>query len=118
MSEPLVKYCTGCETLKPTFMWHNPRKYGVRGKCKDCNENARLQNLYGITTDQKNQMLKDQGNSCAICGGRAKLLVVDHCHNTGKVRGLLCTKCNTAIGKLGDDPVTLRKALAYLENEQ
>ena len=51
---------------------------------------------------------------CQICGTVEKLHL-DHCHNTGKIRGLLCMRCNTAIGRMHDDPELLRKAIAYLE---
>lgn len=60
---------------------------------------------YGITVDDYNRMLQEQGGKCKICNetgdskdGRRKFLCVDHCHKTGKVRGLLCMKCNTSLG--------------------
>ncbi len=66
-------------------------------------------------------ILENQDYSCGICntpfetiGGRKMHL--DHCHETEKVRGILCASCNTALGKLGDNAQGLRKALAYLEN--
>lgn len=56
---------------------------------------------------------------CAICGGRDKNrhLAIDHCHDTGLIRGLLCMGCNTALGRFKDDPVLLRKAIVYLERQ-
>ena len=51
---------------------------------------------------------------CQICGVGGKLHL-DHCHNTGRIRGLLCMRCNTAIGRMNDDPDLLKKAIAYLE---
>jgi len=64
-------------------------------------------------------MLADQNGVCAICRlpptGRRKYLTVDHCHLTGRIRGLLHVKCNSAIGNLNDDPELLRSALDYLE---
>ena len=51
---------------------------------------------------------------CEICGEGGKLHL-DHCHNTGRIRGLLCMRCNTAIGRMYDDPDLLKKAIAYLE---
>lgn len=78
---------------------------------------------YGITEHQYNSMLESQNYVCAICGepeshiinGATKRLAVDHCHATGKVRGLLCAHCNQAIGRLKDDPSLIRKAADYVE---
>lgn len=55
-----------------------------------------------------------QNGGCAICG-RVTKLVVDHDHETNRVRGLLCSTCNTGLGKLGDNVENLRKAIVYLE---
>ena len=61
-------------------------------------------------------MLARQRGVCAVCGEQpARRLCVDHCHVTGKVRGLLCSPCNLAIGQLKDSPARLRKAAAYVE---
>lgn len=59
----------------------------------------------------------DQAGGCEVCGGRdeGKRLALDHCHETGVVRGMLCQRCNTAIGQMRDDPSLLRRAAAYLE---
>jgi len=71
---------------------------------------------YGITDNEYNQMVKAQDGLCAICKKLpAKMLFVDHCHETGKVRGLLCNKCNVALGYLGDNIQGIKNALAYLE---
>ena len=75
---------------------------------------------YGLSETEYEAMLERQGNACALCGadGRVahkEVLAVDHCHATGKVRGLLCDSCNRAIGLLGDDPDRLRLAALYLE---
>ncbi|WP_344447709.1 endonuclease domain-containing protein [Kitasatospora nipponensis] len=61
-------------------------------------------------------MLADQGSCCAVCGLLAgdRALQVDHCHTTGRVRGLLCRKCNSGIGMLGDSPEGVQRALSYL----
>lgn len=74
--------------------------------------------MYGISLEDYNKMLKNQNEVCAICSkvcitGRA--LAVDHCHKTGKIRGLLCAHCNTALGRFNDDPVMLEKAIKYLK---
>jgi len=73
---------------------------------------------YGLTVEAYNAMLAQQGGGCAICGGgpnsRGRRFAVDHCHGTGRVRGLLCSKCNTALGLLDDDPLRCEAAAAYL----
>lgn len=71
---------------------------------------------YGITVEEYDDMLESQGGGCYICGvgpvGRA--LDIDHDHRTGKVRGLLCSNHNRALGLLGDDPDLLLAAHTYL----
>jgi hypothetical protein len=72
---------------------------------------------YGLSVDSYQAMLESQNHVCKIChkssrGGKA--LSVDHCHDTGRVRGLLCTKCNTGLGQFCDDPVLIKRALEYL----
>ena len=79
----------------------------------------RLREL-GITMDQYAAMLERQSGRCAICGysdtaDPRYFPVVDHCHATGKVRGLLCLNCNHALGKFKDDPARLRMAAIYVE---
>lgn len=76
-----------------------------------------LQKDHGITLEFYNELLEIQRGVCAICGGKndGKNLVVDHDHKTGKVRGLLCFKCNVALGLLNDDFVLLYVAHEYLQ---
>jgi len=78
-----------------------------------------LKRNYGLTIHQFDALLRAQGGGCAVCGatesgGRIKNLSVDHCHASKKVRGLLCNNCNRGIGLLGDSPVLLSKASAYV----
>lgn len=80
--------------------------------------NSQLLRDFGITIEDFQMMLMLQAGVCAICqkperAGRN--LSVDHNHDTGKVRGLLCDACNTSLGKFGDSTETLRRAIAYLE---
>jgi len=78
---------------------------------------------FGITPESYADLFKSQLGACAICKnpetatrlGKTKALSVDHCHKTGAIRGLLCSDCNTGIGKLKDDPKVLRMAAQYLE---
>lgn len=76
---------------------------------------------YGLSVLDVDNMTALQSHRCAICettspGGKGKRFYVDHNHSTGKVRGMLCNKCNTAIGLLGDNPSTIIKASCYLMN--
>ena len=83
---------------------------------------------YGITPELYNEMLAAQNGKCAICGEietaqhnvskKTLKLAVDHCHKTGKVRGLLCQECNRGIAKFKDDPIKTQKATEYLIKHQ
>jgi hypothetical protein len=76
---------------------------------------------YGITPSEYESLCRAQGGVCAICRNTCvtgRRLAVDHCHATGAVRGLLCGKCNQAVGLLGDNPSTARDAAKYLEEWQ
>ena len=70
---------------------------------------------YGITEEQYQAMLAKQGGKCAICQETMTKVCVDHCHETKIVRGLLCDRCNTGLGKFRDDAGLIRRALEYLE---
>ena len=74
-------------------------------------------NKYGITTDQYAKMYIVQAGRCGICQIKYDNLHIDHDHKTGKVRGLLCMKCNTGLGQLGDTYSSVEQALRYLTNE-
>lgn len=81
---------------------------------------TRLRNQFGITAHEYDEQLELQGGGCAICrtdiesnGGRR--LAVDHCHNSGRVRGILCSECNLGLGKFKDDPILLSRAIEYLQ---
>ena len=78
-------------------------------------ENARRKHLsrYGLDTEGYDKLYDEQGGGCAICH-QAIVLVVDHCHNSLKVRGLLCNGCNLAIGYFEDDVERMKSAIKYL----
>lgn len=73
-----------------------------------------LRRKYGLSRHDYNTLLVGQRASCAICEVRPSFLVVDHDHQTGRVRGLLCRNCNIALGQLGDDPSRCVSAAGYL----
>lgn len=139
-----MKRCTKCGETKPLADFSLSRKDVYRSNCKTCQAASarawfrdnkerhketrhahQLRALYGITPDQYAEMLAAQGGVCAICGqdepsahgrtGTKFRLCVDHDHVTGRVRGLLCQKCNRAIGLLNDDIGLLESAVDYLK---
>ena len=97
-----------CETFKP----HNYTGLDKR--------DAVIRNQYGITLEQYNTMLEAQDYRCAICGNEDEVegrrLAIDHCHTSGKVRGLLCGKCNRGLGLFYDNYELLQNAIQYLKN--
>jgi hypothetical protein len=90
---------------------------------------SKLKRLYGISVDDYHRMLADQGGRCAICGsddpysrGYKRIadakFCVDHCHVTKRVRGLLCTRCNRAVGLIGDNAANAARMTLYLSKEK
>lgn len=100
------------------------KAYAAKEESKQKMRDYHLKRNYGISLDDYNKLHEQQGGVCAICGnpetvkhfvsGRSHPLHLDHDHTTGKVRGLLCTLCNTGLGKFKDDKELLKKALEYL----
>ena len=79
---------------------------------------SRLRKLYGITEEDYQEQLRIQIGECSICRHRPKtgeVLDVDHCHSTGRNRGLLCRRCNLGLSKFRDNPRIMRRAAQYLE---
>lgn len=126
----LTKVCFSCGISKPVSEFHRD---GLRYKpwCKPCRKvkrrghsngrvgkqkelQARLRYRYGLTVEGREQMLQEQGGKCKICLQELTIINVDHCHKTGTIRGLLCRKCNSALGLFGDDVENLRRAIEYL----
>lgn len=86
-------------------------------------DRAKMQKNYGITLEEYAELVEKHAGACAICGGEGfelvkgqkNLLVIDHCHSTGKVRGLLCHNCNRGLGLFQDSVDNLRRAADYVE---
>lgn len=83
---------------------------------------ARIKKEFGLTRETFFDLVEKQDNKCALCekpfeGLSRRLIHIDHCHQTGRVRGLLCMTCNVALGMLGDTAESLSKALAYVKGE-
>lgn len=114
--------CAACKELKllKDFDRHKSGFLQKRSYCKSCTHEKYLYRKYGYTITEKQQLYQAQNSCCAICQKHYDInaLHVDHCHNTGKIRGLLCNSCNCAIGFLGDGgPETISAAqriISYL----
>jgi hypothetical protein len=90
------------------------REYRQRRKAEE--RDAYLRRTFGITQADYDALLERQGGGCAICGKRPGKIAlhVDHDHETGEVRGLLCVGCNNALGQFHDDEALLRRAIEYV----
>lgn len=113
--------CSTCNILKEKSLFYPDKrqKEGLRPECKKCNRDTVLKRKFGITIDLYESMLSTQNNGCAICETRVPSgtgnFHVDHNHKTGKVRGLLCSNCNTAIGLLKEEESIILKVIKYLK---
>ena len=125
-----VRVCGGpCKRKLPLEAFVRDRYYrGGRGyKCYECHNTytngRRIIQSYGISLPEFTEMLARQGGGCAICGrkvdnhknGKKRRMCVDHDHETGLMRGILCTRCNTGIGMFANDEKLLRRAIKYLQ---
>lgn len=139
-----MRTCTACNETKPLteFFRDRSKKHGYMARCKPCKTSAHkayvtavgydrkrywanrdsererhLLKKYGVTFADYNRMLAQQNGCCAICQrpeSPQRMFDVDHNHQTGEVRGLLCTSCNRVLGHAGDSPERLRAAADYL----
>lgn len=140
-----LEWCRRCEQAKPKTDFFF-RKDGMQGVCKTCSMHSarnwrqknrtkyrsymadfNLKRLYGISSDEYQRLFENQNGACAICtcperlrrkDGTPRNLHVDHDHKTGKIRGLLCHYCNTAIGAMRENEDLLLKAIAYLHKHK
>lgn len=81
---------------------------------KEYNRSVWLKHKYNITTEEYDKMLAEQDYRCAICKGSLEMDRIDHCHKTGKVRGILCNDCNLGLGLFRDNKDYLKSAIEYL----
>lgn len=131
-----MKRCCGCKTVKDEteFSRNKSQKDGFCTLCKICTKDYqstrprdkdvyddwRLKKTYGISLETYKQLLTIQLSGCAICGyipvDGERRLSVDHDHNTGAVRSLLCQRCNTALGMINDNEELLKAMIDYISN--
>jgi hypothetical protein len=132
-----MKKCKRCNSLRAlkSFFKDKSRKSGLHPWCKKCDDvyrrmwkkkNPELDKLirmktklkirYGMTLEERNVLSRKQKNKCAICKKKfVDTPHIDHSHKTGKVRGLLCLKCNVGVSNFNDSIIHLKKAILYLE---
>lgn len=126
------RHCSDCGEFKLAVdfsLEKDSRSKGgiaMRSKCKPCHEHIKwkafILRTYGITADQYYELLDEQDGTCALCKSSivnneritSNKLFIDHCHSSGKVRGLLCSKCNHGLGLFNDDVSLLQSAIEYL----
>lgn len=113
------KHCRGCDQTKPLSDWNRNRASsdGWSSYCRSCcaerNRISYFSRTYGLSVQEVRDLLELQP-VCAICMTRPPVHI-DHDHETGKVRGMLCFPCNAALGQLQDDPTIIRRAAEYVE---
>lgn len=127
--ESSLKYCNKCGEVKPhsEFNRASGTRTGLNDCCRGCAQEwfvtrgsklrraNDLMTKYGVTLDEWDAMWSAQGGKCACCQTQlTSKPALDHCHQTGAVRGILCNNCNTGLGKLGDTVDGLVRAEAYL----
>lgn len=114
-----VRYTSTANCATCARAYSKARHKRVHEEDPDFSRRRHLWQKYGITFEQYQEALTQQNNTCAVCKddfvGEA---LVDHCHNTGRIRNLLCRGCNTALGHAKDDPLILRLLADYLEYHQ
>ena len=140
MASPVCyRKCRKCGLLSPDsdnlylFVKDSNHKTGYTNLCKECKNRhgrnspvtketarkAQYKFRYGISIEEYDDIYITQQGACAICFTHASELKyrlhIDHCHETGKVRGLLCKRCNLAIGFLDEDIDKLNSSIKYLE---
>lgn len=110
--------CFRCKTWKSNelFSIDRSRKGGLTATCKECTSEASTASRYGLSRTELNDLRQTHQGHCPICLGTDSDLVVDHDHDDGSVRGLLCSSCNVGLGLFGDDVDNLKAAIHYLEN--
>jgi hypothetical protein len=123
-----ARFCKECAlNMSPSDKQHIHVQCWRKGKSDHISRQRsqkRNEDKFRVSPEEYAQMFEKQGGVCAICkkantrvsaAGRVMLLAVDHDHVTGKVRGLLCTRCNLGIGYFRDNPTIVNAAVAYLE---
>ena len=124
MTEMVCRKCGEAKHVSLFAFRKDSGKY--RTECEPCRSMGEQARRYGITVGDIERMKEESGNRCAICKTHAddiphatfkhNPLVIDHCHTTGQVRGLLCPTCNNMLGHAKDNVAILSAAITYLSS--
>ena len=130
------KVCYSCKETKHVSEFYRSNKIYYQKECKECNRkrkhkwhqteqgkrssaNTKLKNRFGITIDEYDKLVDYVDGKCQICGAICSInnhrLCIDHSHETGKIRGILCKSCNSGLGNFRDDPILLINAVKYIQ---
>ena len=116
------KICPRCKVKKKSCLFgkDSHRVDGLSFLCIDCKRESsydgRVKREYGISRERLCEMKNERNSVCDCCKTKTKL-VIDHCHKSGTVRGMLCDKCNMALGLVGDSVETLKRMINYVKGE-
>jgi hypothetical protein len=112
------KRCSSCRTVyerpEEHFAKHRATWDGFQSVCNSCKRITHRNWVHGLKSGERDRMLAEQDGRCAICQEKCEKLVIDHCHQHGNIRGLLCRPCNALLGMCQDDEAILRRAIDYL----
>ena len=118
---PTIERAQAWRDANPQRYAENQRRYKSTIDYPAVMRAAHLKRKFGITPEDYDRRLSQQRGGCAVCGRAPKTgksLHIDHDHETGYVRGLLCFKCNAALGQLGDDLGRIERALTYVATKR
>ncbi len=113
--------CKPCQKKRNREGANERRRNSYTSYYKLYDRNRYILKRFGLSPEEYQLLLEKQDGRCAICDRTpeevddGRMLAVDHDHETGEIRGLLCRPCNTGIGQLGDNPARIKRALDYLE---
>lgn len=130
-----TKICADCHEQKPLNKFARSKFSEDKRfkRCKGCEEirqenftdyerarNKNLYYLYGIELEEFNEILETQGGVCKLCEAEPtpdRVFYVDHCHDSLKIRGIVCFDCNTGLARFKDSVEIMKRAIAYLESD-
>ena len=123
-----MKFCNKCGNNLPDEKFskrtYASGKVALQNRCKKCQHSMRVsyykpheaaRRKFRLTDEDYNTLIEKSKEGCEVCHAPLTKVCIDHCHTTGKVRGVLCNNCNTALGLVGDNVDTLYKLIQYLE---